>query len=134
MFERHARPQERLQLQWYTGRLLVHEGMLGAAERKLEGLLDGFLDLERPISAADAAMDLCLVYARQGQAAELHELAGTCCRLFQGMDLSADMLAAFRLLRTAEDLVDAELLIIDTLIKRGAPLFGAPRASRGMNP
>jgi tetratricopeptide (TPR) repeat protein len=93
----------RLRQVWLKGKVACGLGRLDEAERAFLGTRQGFLDQGVGYDAALASLDLALVYAKQGRASELKELAIELSTIFEADELHREAMGALVLLRKAAE-------------------------------
>jgi tetratricopeptide (TPR) repeat protein len=86
---------------WLQGRIDHGLGRAAAAESALRAARDGFLAEGIPYDTALVSLDLALLYAEQGRAAELKRLAGEMIPLFASHRIHREALAALSFLQQA---------------------------------
>jgi tetratricopeptide (TPR) repeat protein len=88
-----------VRLRWLEGRIALNLGRLEEAERALRLTRDTFLEQGIAFDAALASLDLAMVHARQGDAAEVKRIAAAIVPVFQACQVHPEALAAALLFR-----------------------------------
>jgi hypothetical protein len=94
-------PWTQLRVTWLRGDLLAARADEEAAERAYQEALQGFIERGIGYDAALVAMDLALLYLRQGRTSEVKRLAEEMVPIFQAQDVHREALAALRLFQEA---------------------------------
>ena len=76
-----------LRFQWLEGKLCAKLGREADALQRLEAVRRAFLDLDLPLNAAVAALDLAALRARRGEAWEVAALAAEMLPVFQHQEI-----------------------------------------------
>lgn len=101
-----------LRLRWLEGRIALGLEELDAAAEHFESVWQGFKLVHQSFDAALAALDLSLVYARQGRQKEIFALAEEMIATFRSLRISREAIASLVVLRKAceQPAASAELL------------------------
>jgi tetratricopeptide (TPR) repeat protein len=92
-----------LRLSWLDGRIYAGLGDLERAEAAFEKTRAGFAAAGQPFDAALAALDLALVWARQGRRQEIQALTAELIAAFRRHGIAREAMAALLLARRACD-------------------------------
>lgn len=95
-----------LRLRWVEGKIAAGLGQHAQAERAFSDARQGFIDLGVGYDAALVSLELADLYARQGRAAEMKQLAIEMIPIFRSRDVHREALAALLVLRQA---IEAEV-------------------------
>lgn len=93
-FLQHGGELLNLRLLWLDGKTQACLGSLGEAEKALLEARHGFTRMGIGFSAAAVSLDLAALYASQGRAAEIRQLAEEMLPIFQSRDLHREAIAA----------------------------------------
>lgn len=105
-------PADRLRVRWCGGRIAAALGPAEAAETAFREARRGFIEMGFGYEAALVALDLAVLYAGQGRAAEIRELAQEMVTIFQSRGVGTEAMAAAYLFcqATLQESVTAEAL------------------------
>lgn len=92
-----------VRLRWLEGRIALGLGRLDEAEAALRLARDAFAEREIGFDAALASLDLALVHARRGEAAEVKRIAAEILPIFQASAVHPEALAALRMFQEAAE-------------------------------
>lgn len=109
---------------WLQGRIAAGLGRLEQAAIALSTARKAFQKHDIPYDFALVSIELALVYARQGQTAEVKQLAAEMVPIFKSRQIHREALAALTLFRQA---VEQETLTVGTLRKIIDRLEKAPK-------
>jgi tetratricopeptide (TPR) repeat protein len=121
LYERLGNRAGLLRLRWLRGNI---EGDQAALLEAREGLLAEGLGL----AAAQISLDLAVLYARQGRAAEIRRLAAEIFPIFRNRDLRRESMAALLVFRRA---VETESASLEFLVEVARYLLGSRRTRWG---
>ncbi|MEA2691907.1 MAG: hypothetical protein QOJ16_1294, partial [Acidobacteriota bacterium] len=121
LYERLGNRAGLLRLRWLLGNIEEDETALLEAR---EGLLAEGLGL----AAAQISLDLAVLYARKGRAAEIHRLAAEIFPIFRNRDLRRESMAALLVFRRA---VETESASVEFLVEVARYLLGSHRTRWG---
>lgn len=93
-FLQHGGELLSLRLRWLDGKTQACLGSLAEAEEALLEARQGFIRLGTGFGAAAVSLDLAALYASQGRAAEMRELAEEMLPIFRSRDLHREAIAA----------------------------------------
>jgi tetratricopeptide (TPR) repeat protein len=93
-FQQHGGELLNLDLLWLDGKTQACLGSIGEAEKSLLEARQGFIRLGIGFSAATVSLDLAALYASQGRATEMRQLAEEMLPIFQSRDLHREAIAA----------------------------------------
>lgn len=125
LFERHAKPLDLLRLRWSEGRIALGLGELSEAEIAFHEVQRQFFERRMGYDAALVSLDLAILYAQQGRAAELKRLAVEIMPVFESRDVHREAMAALIMFQHA---VEEERLTVHlahqlaAVLKRERPL------------
>lgn len=88
-------------LGWVEGKIASRFGHLARAEEAFLAVRQGFLKEGNGYDTAMVSLDLALVYAKQGRAGELKQLAEEMCSVFESQEIHREALAALLLFQQA---------------------------------
>ncbi len=111
-----------LRLGWLEGKIAAGLGDAVTAEAFFVAVRDGFLREKARYDAAMVCLDLALLYARQGRAAELRELAEAMHPIFEAEDVHREAIAALLLF---QDSARRETLTVEVIEKLASYLKDA---------
>jgi len=114
LYERFADRSIQLRRLWVEGHLAMAEEDLATAESHYASARDGFIEDGMGYDGALAALDLALVYAKQGRTAELKRVAEEIVLVFESPDVPREAATALMLFR---DAVRAEQITLRYLIE-----------------
>jgi tetratricopeptide (TPR) repeat protein len=102
----------KLRLRWLEGKIQLALGLLQDAEGALLEARQGFLQQGVGFSAASVSLDLASLYAGQGRAAEMRQLAEEMLPIFRSQDVHREAIAALLVFQQAVRMerVSADLL------------------------
>ncbi len=108
----HGSPVDRLRVRWCEGRIAAALGPAAEAETAFREVRRGFIGLGNGYDAALVSLDLAVLYAGQGRAAEIRELAQEMVTIFQSRGVGTEAMAAGYLFcqATLQESVTAEAL------------------------
>ncbi len=111
-FQQHGGELLNLGLLWLDGKTQACLGAVGEAEKALFEARQGFIRSGVGFSAAAVSLDLAALYASQGRAAEMRQLAAEMLPIFQSRDLHREAIAALITFQRAVQMerVNARLL------------------------
>ncbi|MDY7095122.1 MAG: hypothetical protein SX243_19270 [Acidobacteriota bacterium] len=104
-----------IRLRWLEGRVALAAGRVGEAEKAFSEVRDQFVEQEIGYDAALVSLDLAGVYARQGRASEMRQLAEQMIPIFQSRDLGREVMAAWIVFQNATRMESASVSLIDEL-------------------
>lgn len=119
-----------IRLRWLEGRVKLAAGRIDEAESAFAEVRRQFIEQEIGYDAALASLDLASVYARQGRAAEMRELAQEMIPIFQSRDLGREVMAAWIVFENAARMESASVSLIDELTS----LLKASRSDQAESP
>ncbi|HEX4495588.1 MAG TPA: hypothetical protein VIE43_07980 [Thermoanaerobaculia bacterium] len=93
-FLQHGSPLLILRLRWLEGKIYVALGFPAEAETALVEARQGFVELGLAFIAAGVSLDLAGLYAAEGRAVEMRQLAEEMLPIFQSRDLRREAIAA----------------------------------------
>lgn len=114
LYELHNDPRMQIRRTWLEGSLAQDEDDFSAAETAFISARDGFLALGVQYDAALVALDLAVLYAKQGRTAELKRVAEEIVPMFEAQDVHREAAAALMLF---QDAVRAEQVTLRYLIE-----------------
>jgi tetratricopeptide (TPR) repeat protein len=111
----HAFPDAWMQNRraWVKGRIARGLGQMEKAEALFVAARDGFLAEGIPYDTALVALDLALLYAEQGRAAELKRLAAELVPVFSSRQIHREALAALAFFQRAVEAERAEVEMVE---------------------
>ncbi|HEV7515735.1 MAG TPA: hypothetical protein VGR07_05490 [Thermoanaerobaculia bacterium] len=121
LYERLGNRAGRLRLDWLLGKLDADPAALLQAR-------GGLLAEGMGLAAAQVSLDLAVVYARQGSAAEIRRLAEEMFPIFRNRDLRRESMAALLVFRRA---VETESASLEFLVEVARYLLGSRRTRWG---
>jgi len=112
LIERHVQAEDRVRLQWLSGRIDVGLGRLHRAELSLRKARDRFAKMDLPFLAALASLDLCQVWLREGRTAEVRAEVAQILGQFTARGIAREALATLVLLEQAARQEQATLALV----------------------
>lgn len=103
LFEELGQGTQLIRLRWLEGRIFLGLGSLEAAEHALLDARQGFVARRRGLGVAFVALDLAILYLRQGKHQEIKQLVAEMVPIFESRDVRQEALAAFLLFRRAAE-------------------------------
>jgi tetratricopeptide (TPR) repeat protein len=110
-------PWTQLRVTWLRGDLLAARADEEAAELAYQEALQGFIERGIGYDAALVAMDLALLYLRQGRTSEVKRLAEEMIPIFQAQDVHREALGALRLFQEAARREEITMEQVRSLVK-----------------
>jgi tetratricopeptide (TPR) repeat protein len=116
-----------LRLSWLRGKIASGLGEAVEAERLLRETRDGFVRQGNGYDAAMAALDLALLYLKEGRTAEVQPLAAEMVALFEAQKVHREALAAVLLFQEAAQREEVTAGMVREVagrleaVRRGAP-------------
>jgi tetratricopeptide (TPR) repeat protein len=104
-----------IRLRWLEGRVALAAGRIEDAEKAFSEVRDQFVEHEIGYDAALVSLDLAGVYARQGRASEMRQLAEQMIPIFKSRDLGREVMAAWIVFQNATRMESASVSLIDEL-------------------
>lgn len=112
LIERHVQAEDRVRLQWLSGRIDVGLGRLHRAELSLRRARERFARMDLPFLAALASLDLCQVWLREGRTAEVRAAVDQILGQFTARGIAREALATLVLLEQAARQEKATLALV----------------------
>ncbi|MEM9292029.1 MAG: tetratricopeptide repeat protein [Acidobacteriota bacterium] len=106
---------DRVRMRWLEGRISVLADRIADAEEAFSEVRMEFVELEIGYDAALVSLDLATIYARQGRATEMRQLAEEMLPIFQSRDMEKQLLAALLVFRDATRMESASVNLMDEL-------------------
>lgn len=117
-----------VRLSWLEGRILRDLGRLEDAEAALSQAREGFIQQETAFDSALVALDLAILYLRQGKHQDIKQLVTEMVPIFESRDVRQEALAAFLLFRRA---AEAEKLTLGLIRELAGSLERLGREAEG---
>jgi tetratricopeptide (TPR) repeat protein len=94
-------PLNLLKLRWVEGKIHAGLGRMGRAERAFREVREGFLSHGQVYDAALVGLDLAAIWLRQGQAAQVQELAEEMHAIFEDLGVQLEAAKALQFIHEA---------------------------------
>lgn len=106
-----------VRLRWLEGSVAVGLGRIDRAEAAFREVRDAWVELGLAYDAALVSLELAGVYAMQGRAADLRQLAEEMLVIFQSVSIDREALAALLIFHQAAMMEEAEVRLVDHVAK-----------------
>jgi tetratricopeptide (TPR) repeat protein len=130
-YQRFPDPWTQLRVTWLRGDVAQVRGDERAAEKLYRKAFRGFLKEGFGYESALVALDLALLYLRQGRTAEVKRLARQMIPIFQAQDIHREALAALALIQKAARREEVTVEQLLRLVKYLQEAWGGPGMGLG---
>lgn len=115
LHRKFANELDLVRLRWLEGKIALAAGRVEDAESALVDVRRAFIDHEIGFDAAWVSLDLAGVYARQGRATDMRQLAEETLPIFQSLDLHTEAMAALIVFQKAAHMETVSATLIEEL-------------------
>jgi len=118
LYEQYADAPLRCRWLWVQGKIASGLGQFTQAESLLAKVREDYLEQDLGYDAALVSLELAMVFARQGRAAEMKKLAEEMLVVFQALNIQREALAAVLLFREAAEAERVTLALLQDIANK----------------